>query len=447
LQELPRYLPQGKEVILIKVGCLRLRWWAAFLIAASISPCTALLGDTISQGSEPATVRPQSSSATPNSADAEISRGKYLADAGNCISCHTQPGAMPFTGGVRFETPFGTLFSSNITPDPLTGIGAWKADDLRRAMHEGVAVGGHRLFPAFPYPSFTKVTDADIDAIYAYMRSVKAVSYTPPSSSFVFSQRWGMASWNALFFSEGRFKPDAMQSAEWNRGAYLVEGLGHCGACHTPRNLLMAEKSDKGYSGGSLQDEVVPGKSRRWSAVNLTSAKSGLNAWSVNDLAKYLQTGFSARGGTFGPMNAVIVNSTKKLTAEDVRAMAVYLKSLPAQEANNDGVTPEQVSAGAAIYKDRCEKCHATSGRGGMFSGPPLAGSAVVQAEDPASLINVILYGPETPVDVVFGSWERMQPYMNVLNDSEVAAVSNYIRGSWGNRAAAVKAAEVAQQR
>jgi len=354
---------------------------------------------------------------------------------------------MPFGGGVRFETPFGTLYSSNITPDIATGIGAWKADDLRRAMHEGIAAGGYRLFPAFPYPSFTKMTDADIDAIYAYLHTLQAVRYTPPSSSFIFTQRWAMAPWNALFFTEERFTPNTAQSGEWNRGAYLVQVLGHCGACHTPRNLFMAETAEKAYDGGLLLDQVAQGKIRRWSAVNLTSAKNGLGAWSVNDLAKYLQTGFSARGGTFGPMNEVIVNSLNKLTAEDVRAMAVYLKSLPAQEYRGDGVTPQQAHAGEAIYRARCEKCHSASGRGGMFSGPPLAGSAVVQAADPASLINIILYGPETPKDVAFGAWETMQSYAEVMDDSQIAAVSNYVRGSWGNRAAAVNPADVTQQR
>jgi mono/diheme cytochrome c family protein len=377
-----------------------------------------------------------------------VERGKYLAEAGNCISCHTQTGAVPFSGGVPFETPFGTIFSSNITPDPATGIGTWTAYDLRRAMHEGIAAGGYRLFPAFPYTSFTKVTDADVDAIYHYLRSVKAARYTPPSNNFAFTQRWGMMFWNSLFFTKGRFSPDAARSTEWNRGAYLVEGLGHCSACHTPRNLLMAETAEKAYTGGAIRDKVAQGKIRRWSAVNLTSGKNGLAAWSVNDLVKYLRTGFSPRGGTFGPMNDVIVNSLKKLTSEDVRAMAVYLKSQPiGAEYRGDGISPEQTSAGAAIYKDRCEKCHSASGRGGMFSGPPLAGSAVVQAEDPASLINIILYGPETPKGVSFGSWETMQPYNEVLNDSEVAAVSNYIRGSWGNRTSAVKAAAVAEQR
>jgi alcohol dehydrogenase (quinone), cytochrome c subunit len=256
-----------------------------------------------------------------------------------------------------------------------------------------------------------------------------------------------MVSWNALFFNEGRFAPDPARSVEWNRGAYLVEGLGHCSACHTPRNLFMAETAAKAYAGGVIQDTVAQGKLRRWSAVNLTSAKIGLGSWSVNDLAKYLQTGFSARGGTFGPMNEVIVNSLRKLSAADVRSMAVYLKSLPAQDYHGDSVSPQDAAAGEAIYKERCEECHSASGRGGMFSGPPLAGSSIVQVEDPASLINIILYGPETPKDISLGSWETMRSYGAILNDSQIAAVSNYVRGSWGNRASPVKPAEVAQQR
>jgi mono/diheme cytochrome c family protein len=374
-------------------------------------------------------------------------QGKYLADAGNCLSCHTVPGAIPFSGGVRFESPFGEILSSNITPDPISGIGQWTVNDLRRAMHEGIAAGGYRLFPAFPYPEFSKVTDADVNAIYAYLRTLKPVRYTPPRNGLLFTQRWGMTLWNKMFFKDERFANAATQTAEWNRGAYLVEGLGHCGECHTPRNIFMAEVASKAYQGGVIQDYVTRGKIRRWSAVKLTSAKNGLGAWSVNDLAKYLQTGLSARAGTFGPMNQVIVNSLRKLSAEDSMAMAVYLKSLPADKYTGNSVSAEAAQAGEVVYKAHCQKCHSASGRGGMFSAPPLAGSAIVQTDDPASLINIILYGPETPEQVSFGAWETMQPYNDVLDNSEIAALSNYVRGSWGNSASAVSASDVAQQR
>ena len=374
-------------------------------------------------------------------------RGKYLTDAGNCLSCHTKPGAAPFAGGLAFDTPFGTIYSSNITPDLATGIGKWSALDLRRAMHQGIDNDGDRLFPAFPYTSFTKVTNDDVDAIYAYLRTLQPVRYEPPANGLLFAIRWPIALWDSLFFDEGRYEPNATQSAEWNRGAYLVEGLGHCSACHTPRTLFMAEDSAKSYAGGIIQGEVAKGKQRRWSAVNLSSSKNGLGPWSVNDLAKYLQTGFSPRAGSFGPMNEVILNSLKNLKSEDVHAMAVYLKSLPARDYTGAGVPADQIKTGEPIYKARCEKCHSSSGRGGILSSPPVAGSAVVQADDPASLINVILYGPELSKDIPTGAWETMKSYADVLDDAQVAAVANYLRGSWGNRGPAVTESEVAQQR
>lgn len=377
----------------------------------------------------------------------EVARGKYIADAGNCMSCHTVSGKVPYAGGVKFETPFGALYSSNITPDEATGIGAWSLEDLRRAMHEGVSADGSALFPAFPYPAYTRVADADIASLYAYLRSLPPVRSEPPRNDFLLRQRWALPVWKLMFFEEGRYAPDDRQSPEWNRGAYLVEGLGHCSACHTPRNRFMAEETERAYEGGELMHSVADDKVRPWSAVNLTQAKSGLEKWSVNDLTKYLHTGFSMRAGTFGPMNDVIVNSLSKLSVEDARAMAVYLKSLPARDYSGPTVTPEQAQAGAAIYEERCEKCHGASGRGGMFSGPPLAGSAVVQHQNPASLLNNIIYGPDMPKEVSFGGWETMKAYGDVLNDEEIVAVSNYVRGSWSNRAPPVSAEDVARQR
>jgi mono/diheme cytochrome c family protein len=383
--------------------------------------------------------------ATANQSLAE--RGRYLADAGNCFSCHTQGRGAPYTGGVPFQTPFGTIYSTNITPDEKTGIGGWSREQFRRAMHEGIAADGSFLFPAFPYTAFTKVSDADVDAIYAFLRTLKPVSSTPPENDFIFSMRWPMRIWNSMFFKKGRFVADRAQTPEWNRGAYLVEGLGHCGACHSPRNYMMAEISEQALEGGVMADKVAHDKVRPWSAVNLTPSKNALGSWSLTDLTKYLHSGFSPRAGSFGPMNEVIVNSLKKLTAQDVRAMAVYLKSLPVKEYKGANVTPEQAKAGAAIYEDRCEECHSASGRGGIFSAPPLAGSAIVQADNPASLINVVLYGPQLPKEVSFGAWETMPAYGDKLSDAEVVAVNNYIRGSWGNVGRPLTTEEVAAQR
>lgn len=389
-------------------------------------------------------------SADPNAHmdNALVERGKYLADAGNCLSCHTRENGEPFAGGVAFETPFGKIYSTNITPDVATGIGSWTQQDLRRAMHEGVAPRGRRLYPAFPYPSYTKVSDEDVDAIYAFLQTLPPVSYVPPGNGILFSQRWVMRIWNALFFEPGRLEPDPAQSTDWNRGAYLMEALGHCGACHTPRNRFMAEIRDRAHQGGVITDHAADGSSRRWFAVNLTSASNGLAAWSEDDLFRYLHTGFSRRAGTFGPMNSVIVNSLRHLTADDVRAMAGYIKSLPAGgEYKGEGVPADLVDAGRPIYEERCEKCHGESGRGSFFGGPPLAGSAIVQSDNPISLFNVILHGPETPEEVSFGRWETMSAYADKLNDAEVAAVSNFVRGSWGNRARPVVTAEISAQR
>jgi len=374
-------------------------------------------------------------------------QGRYLVAAGNCVSCHTRPGGTPFAGGLPFSTPVGVIYSTNITPDVQTGIGSWTAADLRRAMQHGVARNGDHLFPAFPYTAFTKVSDADIQAIYAYLRTLPAVSYRPPGNGLPFAMRWPMVLWNRLFFKPGRFGINLTQSAEWNRGAYLVAGLGHCGSCHTPRNLLLAEQSERAYHGGVLQAPVTDKQERRWSAVDLTNSARGLGAWSVAELAQYFQTGVSARAGAFGPMNDVIVNSLKLLAPEDLHAMAVYLKSLPARVYEDERVPAQQLSEGAPIYKARCEKCHGRSGRGGLFTGPPLAGSAIVQAEDPASLINVILYSPAMAEQVTYGGWDNMPAYATILNDAQIAAVSNYVRGSWGNRGAAVSSATIAAQR
>jgi mono/diheme cytochrome c family protein len=373
-------------------------------------------------------------------------RGEYLTTAANCSSCHTRPGGPKFAGGVPFVTTFGTIYSSNITPDFDTGIGRWTSTDLRRAMHEGIAADGHKLFPAFPYPQFTKVTDADVDAIYAYLRSVRPVRYSPPTNDFLFGERWAMNMWNAFFFTPGRFAADATKSSDWNRGAYLVQGLGHCGACHSPRNRFMAEVESDQFSGGNFQDRVAAQKIRRWSAVNLTSAKSGLANWSSDNLSKYLQTGVSARAGTFGPMNEVVSNSLRYLSAADVAAMATYLKSLPERESSTNESLMDS-HAGGARYKEHCEQCHLASGRGGIFNGPPLAGSAVAQTEDPASLINIVLYGAETPPEVSLGAWETMKPYADVLTDADIAAICNYVRASWGNRGRIVTTSDVAAQR
>jgi mono/diheme cytochrome c family protein len=265
-----------------------------------------------------------------------------------------------------------------------------------------------------------------------------------------------MRLWNSLYFKPGRYAPDHSHSLQWNRGAYLTEALGHCGACHTPHNALMAEIRESAYEGGSMEETLADGTTRHWSAVALAPISSDLKAWSEDDLVQYLGTGYCRRAGVFGPMNEVIANSLRHLTPEDLRAMAVYSRSFASRAAadsagrqapNTTIDNPAADATGGKIYAARCAHCHQASGKGGLFSGPPLAGSAVVQTADPASLLNIILHGPQVPEQIVLGSWESMSEYGSVLTDVEVASVANYIRSSWGNAAPLVTAADVTQQR
>jgi mono/diheme cytochrome c family protein len=376
-----------------------------------------------------------------------VARGKYLATVANCVGCHTAPNGPLFAGGVAIFTPFGAIYSTNITPDIETGIGTWTREDLYLAMREGIAPQGRRLFPAFPYPSFTKITDADIDALYAFLLTLKPETYRPPKNSILFSQRWAMAIWNWLFLKQGPYQPDARKTDQENRGAYLVLGLGHCGSCHSPRNAMMAEIEAQTLSGGVIKDEVSPGKVRRWSAVNLTPGRDGLAAWSSGDIEAYLRYGYSSRAGTFGPMNGVIQNSTSKLKAEDIHAIALYLKQLPASSFEGSYFESQNPSIGGELYTKYCKECHGALGRGNLFAGPPLQGSAIVQSDDPSSLINIILFGPTVPDNIKMGGWDSMKPYHEVLDDGDIAAIANYVRGSWGNRARPVRAGDVARQR
>jgi mono/diheme cytochrome c family protein len=374
-------------------------------------------------------------------------RGRYVAVAANCVSCHTRQGGEPFSGGRALATPLGTIHSTNITPDRETGIGAWSLEDLKRALREGVAPGGRNLFPAFPYPFYTRLTDADIADLYAYLRTLKPVRAVPPGNDGAFRARWTMAMWNALNLDAGAYRPDPARSAEWNRGAYLVQGPGHCGACHTPRTWTLAAQSAAPLRGATMRDEVGAGGVRDWFAVDLAATKQGLGAWTAEHIVDYLGKGASARAGSFGPMNAVIANSTSRLRTDDLRAIAVYLQSLAGADYAGAAVAAGAAEAGAALYDRDCRECHGPSGRGGLFDGPPLAGSAVVQGEDAASLVNIILYGSDKPPGIGSASWESMPAYAQKLDDAEVAALGNFLRASWGNRAPPVTPAMVARQR
>ena len=387
-------------------------------------------------------------------ADPEVEYGMYLSKAGNCGSCHTRSGGDPFAGGVAFETPFGTIYSTNITPDAETGLGEWTLENFTMALREGEGPDGEHLYPVFPYTSYTMASDEEVAALFAYLQTLRPVNYRPPENDlrFPYSQRWALGIWKTLYFDEGRYESDPEQSREWNRGAYLVNGLAHCGMCHTPRNFLGAVDGDLALTGGTYTDET-DGKLLSWSATNLTSAESGLGFWSVDDIVSYLQLGVSSRAGVFGPMNEVVLNGTRHLNEGDLRAMAVYLKSLPATE-QRSGSKPdgETMREGSLLYDIHCGTCHLPTGLGSDSTGPPLQGSPVTLAADPASLINVTLYGPQLPrtapsEEWKTRAWQRMEPYAAILDDEEAAALLSYIRNAWGNSAGAVTPEQVSDQR
>jgi len=384
--------------------------------------------------------------------DNQIDRGKYLALAGNCASCHTTGGGEFMAGGVAFETPFGRIYSTNITPHTGTGIGNWTGAQFLDSMRNGVRADGKHLYPVFPYTAFTKVTDDDVAALFAYLQSIPAANQKARKNdlSFPFNQRSLMFIWKAMFFDAGTYAADSTKSAEWNRGAYIIEALAHCGACHSPRNILGAEHTDMAMTGGVYTDKVASGAMRPWSAPNLTSAASGLGLWPHEEVAAYLKTGKNSFVETFGPMNEVLLNSTRHLKDDDVNAMAVYLKSLPSNEANNVATAKDSVlGMGRTLYNLHCGTCHLPTGLGDEESAPRLGGgSLVVQASNPASLINVILDGPELP-DPPLPTKRRkpMEDFRYLLDDEEIAALASYLRSAWGNTGGEVTAEQVAKQR
>lgn len=379
-----------------------------------------------------------------------IERGRYLARAGNCGACHTAANG-ELAGGVAFDTPFGKIYSANITPDADSGIGRWTRDEFLQSLRKGVRPGGEQLYPVFPYTAFTKITDEDAAALYAYLMSVPAVRYSVPAGemSFPYNRRSLMFLWKALFFDEGPYRPDAGKSAQWNRGAYLITALAHCSACHSPRNSLGAERPSLAMTGGVYQDRVPGGATRPWSAPNLTSLAQGLGGWPAEEIMAYLKTGTNSYAASFGPMNEVIMNGTRHLSEADLRAMAIYLKDLPA---NPGEVAPpaksDVLQAGENLYNVNCGTCHEPNGLGAEDAGPRLAGSLVVQARSPASLINSILRGPDLPNPAPpTHAWRPMEAYGEKLSDEEIAALASYLRSAWNNQGGEVTAEQVARQR
>ena len=372
-----------------------------------------------------------------------IARGKALTVAADCAGCHTADPSKPFAGGKRIDTPFGGIYSPILTPDRETGLGASSDEEFYRALHDGVARDGSRYYPAFPYPNFTKITRDDVLAIRTYLatltpfRNIKP----PPELRWPLNYRVVMRGWDLLFFRPGTFEVNPNKSEEWNRGAYLVEGAAHCGGCHTPKNMFGADKRGQPYGGGRVQG---------WFAPRLDSAdRGGLKSWSADDIVEYLQTGRNGRSHAGKLMAEVVVNSTSKMSDADVRAIAVYLKDLPAGTPEPAVTPPPQaeMAAGAAVYARACIACHEADGSGAPRIYPPLPGNANLQSDDPSSTLRIILDGAQTVTTPRAPNTGSMPAYARELSDQQIADVANYIRNSWGNAAPLVTPAQVAKAR
>lgn len=372
-----------------------------------------------------------------------VAQGRYLAVLGDCAGCHTAPHGAPFAGGVPFSAQFGTLYSTNISPDRQTGIGGWTSAQFYHALHDGVAPGGKNLYPAFPYIYFRSLSRADTDALFAFLRTQKPVRSTPPPGRlyFPFNIRALMTFWNMLFLDRAVFRADPARSPQWNRGAFIVQGLGHCGACHTPKNILFGDETGRAFTGAVVED---------WFSANLTgNAHDGLGSWSRNDIAQYLATGRNRYAVAAGTMQEKVSSSTSRMTEADRNAIAVYLKSLPGRGSLSlkkpDAAVMRQ---GEAMFAARCQVCHAPVGAPDRAPPdyPRLAGDTLVMGRDPTTVVRIVLEGASSPTIGDRPAGFSM-PGFTALADNDVAAVATYIRNAWGNNAPAVDARDVAALR
>ncbi|MEO8740421.1 MAG: cytochrome c [Casimicrobiaceae bacterium] len=381
-------------------------------------------------------------------ATTQIDQGRYLVRIGDCAGCHTAKDGQALAGGKPLETGFGAIYAPNITPDRDTGIGNWSSDAFYRALHTGHDDEGKHLYPAFPYPWFTKVTRSDVDTIKAYLDTIAPVrrQNKPPQLDWWMRWRGSLVGWNLLNFDEGEFRPDAAKSAQWNRGAYLVEGLGHCGDCHTPKGYFGGAKSAAALAGGYTKG----GHDQGWFAPTLTGEpRAGLGGWSIADIVTYLKTGANKRTASAGPMSEVITNSTSHLSNDDLEAIAVYLKSLSPRPAESkvEPIGRQMLERGQGLFTDQCAACHMPDGGGipGFF--PALMGSSAIQAREPATVVRIVLAGAREPARPGQYVYIAMPAFDQKLNDDEIAAVVSYVRNAWGNRASPIDAVAVAKQR
>ncbi|HEY0914693.1 MAG TPA: cytochrome c [Solimonas sp.] len=414
-----------------------LKWFALLLVPV----LAALLWLAWPDLREPPVVE---STALPAGAG-QIEQGRYLARAGNCIACHTQAGQAPYAGGRRIGTPFGDVFSTNLTPDPETGLGAWTPGEFWRAMHHGRSRDGRLLYPAFPYTSYTRVSRQDSDAIFAYLQSLSPVAAArqEPELRFPYNTQLALRAWRALYFRPGEHREQAQRTPEWNRGAYLVEGLGHCNACHTARTALGGIDMARNYGGGPIP-------TLGWEAPPLAAAQPMSDAEAA-DMAELLQAGTSRRGVATGPMAEVVFHSLQYLQTADIDAMVTYIRSLPPV---GDAPAPrrprvsaareaELMRSGEPIYRQHCADCHGQQGEGRDHVYPALAGNRMLTGASAGNAIRSVLMGGYGPSTARHPQPHGMPSFAQRLTPEEIAAVLTYARGSWGNEAAAVSPVEV----
>jgi mono/diheme cytochrome c family protein len=376
----------------------------------------------------------------------QVEQGRYLAQIGNCMGCHTVPGGKPYAGGRELVTGFGRLYGPNLTPDPDTGLGQWTQDDFWRALHNGKGRDGSLLYPAFPYPSYRHVSRTDADALFAYLQSLPPVRQEnrPHRLDFPYDQRFLLAGWRALYFQPGDADAAALtrpDSPQWTRGRYLVEGIAHCAECHTPRNGLGALRSD-----ASLRGAMIGGQG--WYAPPLTGdLVTGLGKWSPQEVFALLKTGVSPRSSAAGPMAEAVHQGFQHVADADLRAMVDFLKSLPPAGTDAEAVgrppSPGVLEAGGKIYAQQCAQCHQDNGEGRAPAWPPLRGNVSVVASSPVNTIRMVLTGGFAPATPGNPQPHGMPPFGQALNDQDIAAVVSYVRNSWGNQAGGVSMNDV----
>jgi mono/diheme cytochrome c family protein len=416
------------------LGALAIMGVFALVLAAALVVALNLRGETALQ--ESATV------ATPEL----VAKGAYLALAGNCATCHTARGGTPYAGGRGIETPFGIVYAGNLTPDAATGLGGWSAAEFWRALHHGRSRDGRLLYPAFPYPNYTQVSREDADAIYAYLRTLPAVPSANKAHTlrFPYNSTAALAMWRALFFSPGSTIAPDNKSAEWNRGAYLVTGLGHCAACHSPRNMFGATIDSLEYQGG-----LIP--AQNWYAPSLGSPdEAGVASWPIGQVVVLLKTGRTAHGSVLGPMADVVFRSTQFLSDADLHAMALFLKDLPQHRPERAAGKPHEAPPtprGAKLYELHCASCHGDQGQGAAGAYPPLAGNRAVTMDDATNLVRIVVNGGFPPATAGNPRPYGMPPFGPQLSDEEIAAVITYIRGAWGNEASTLSSLGVLRAR